>query len=507
MAISLRGFLSFMKILLFVFFFLFSPFLSFAQKDQITEMLDSLENLYFYKDIKIDNPVDDKYKPGFVPEFDVTTYQNRFANMAKNSPFNYVYNTTVRSYIDRYTRNPKSAATILALEKLYFPLYEKCLNHYNIPLELKYLSIVESALNPTAKSQCGASGLWQFMYGTGRVYNLEINSYVDERFDPEKETIAACRYLKDLYSIYNDWSLAIAAYNCGPGNVNKAMKRSGKKDFWDIKEYLPKETQNYVPAFIAVSYIMTYHEEHNMSIANIKYLYDDLDSIHINKKTSLGNISYLLNIPLKELKYFNPKYFAGVIPGNNDVVIVSKDKALEWIDYKNKYLPNDNASSSTEIKNTFTKKIIPDPLISYPSDNSKKQKKEFDPFGTIVNEPQFDTIVSDNSVFQAVPDTSEEKSESQIFVCEIYGNQTVSNNGTILIRNTEIINIDEDTYIPINSIIKGRVIFKDNSIFIKTLSAKTIYGDVRFVSETEIREKVERKQIEIEDGYTVLLKN
>ena len=495
-----------MKTLLFVFVFLFSSFLSFSQKDQITEMLDSLENLYFYKDVKIDSSTSGKYEPGFVPEFDVAIYQNRFASMAKNSPFNYVYNSTVRSYIDRYTRNPKSAATILALGKLYFPLYEKYLNHYNIPLELKYLSIVESALNPTAKSQCGASGLWQFMYGTGRVYNLEINSYVDERFDPEKETIAACRYLKDLYSIYNDWSLAIAAYNCGPGNVNKAMKRSGKKDFWDIKEYLPKETQNYVPAFIAVSYIMTYHEEHNMSIANIKYLYEDLDSITINKKTSLSNVSYLLNIPLKELKYLNPKYFAGVIPGNNDVVIVSKDKALEWIDYENKYLTNDNNSVSIQTEDRITKKRVLNFVPISDTPNSKNEKKELDPFGTVLNDTKSYEIVPSDTIIHIANDSSEDLPESPVFVCEIYGNQTVGNNGTILIRNTEIINIDEDTYIPINSVIKGRVIFKDNSIFIKTLSAKTIYGEVRFVSETEIREKVEKKQIEIEDGYTVLLK-
>lgn len=490
-----------MKKQLLIFTFLFSTFIGFAQKDQITEMLDSLENLYFYKDIKLSDSGNVKYESGFVPVFDVSIYESRFANMAKNSPFNYVYNSTVRSYIDRYTRNPKSASTILALAKLYFPLYEKHLNHYNIPLELKYLSVVESALNPTAKSQCGASGLWQFMYGTGRVYNLEINSYVDERFDPEKETIAACRYLKDLYSIYKDWSLAIAAYNCGPGNVNKAMKRSGKTNFWDIREYLPKETQNYVPAFIAVSYVMTYSEEHNMSMANIKYLYENLDSITINKKTSLGNISYLLNVPIRELTYLNPKYFAGVVPGNNDVVIVSKDKALEWIDYENKYLLNENTSVSTK-KSTPVK-----PLRVTNVPKEQNTNKEFDPFGTILNEPEPLVLVSADTVIQNLQDLAEEESGTQIFICEIYGNQIVGNNGTILIRNTEIINIDEDTYLPINSIIKGRVIFKENSIFIKTLSAKTVNGEVRFISETEIREKVDKKQIEIEDGYTVLLKN
>lgn len=492
-----------MKKKLLIFTFLFSAFIGFAQKDQITEMLDSLEKLYFFKDIKLSDSGNVKYESGFVPDFSVSVYESRFSSMAKNSPFNYVYNSTVRSYIDRYTRNPKSASTILALSKLYFPLYEKHLNHYNIPLELKYLSVVESALNPTAKSQCGASGLWQFMYGTGRVYNLEINSYIDERFDPEKETVAACRYLKDLYFIYKDWSLAIAAYNCGPGNVNKAMKRSGKTDFWDIREYLPKETQNYVPAFIAVSYVMTYYEEHNMSIANIKYLYEDLDSININKKTSLGNISYLLNIPLKELTYLNPKYFAGIVPGNNDVVIVSKDKALEWVDYENKYLLTGSTSISA-------KKPIPETRTQETEkakDVSKQQNtnKELDPFGTILNEPEIVMIAAD-TITPKVKDIAEEESETQIFICEIYGNQIVGNNGTILIRNTEIINIDEDTYLPINSIIKGRVIFKENSIFIKTLSAKTVYGEVRFISETVIREKVDKKQIEIEDGYTVLLK-
>ena len=490
-----------------------------AQKDQITEMLDSLENLYYFKDVKVTESSTNNYAPGFVPKFDDATYNTRLADMAKNSPFNYVYNPTVRSYIDRYTRNPKSAATILALSNLYFPLYEKYLNQNKIPLELKYLSIVESALNPTAKSQCGASGLWQFMYGTGKVYNLEINSYIDERFDPEKETIAACKYLKDLYSIYNDWSLAIAAYNCGPGNVNKAMKRSGKKDFWEIREYLPKETQNYVPAFMAASYIMTYSKEHNMSIANIKYLYNDLDFITVSKKTSLSNIAYLLDIPLPELKYLNPKYIIGVIPGNNDIVIVSKDKALAWIDYEKKYMGNDVASSVTIKEKSTPKKPIVNSQTDFPSPGVKlkeTKKTEYDPFGTIKNSStQEEKILEENVSLSTPPvqnDSSvnstedEEESVSQIFVCEIYGNQTVGNNGTILIRNTVLINIDEDTYIPINSIIKGRVIFKDNSIFIKTLSAKTINGEVRFISESEIREKVEKNKILIEDGYTVILK-
>ncbi len=399
-------------------------------------------------------------------------------------------------------------------------MYEKYLNQYEIPLELKYLSIVESALNPTAKSQCGASGLWQFMYGTGRVYNLEINSYVDERFDPEKETIAACKYLKDLYSIYNDWSLAIAAYNCGPGNVNKAIRKSGKKDFWDIREYLPKETQNYVPAFIAASYIMTYNKEHNMSIANIKFLYDDLDFITVNKKTSLSNIAYLLGIPLPELKYLNPKYFMGVVPGNNDIVIVSKDKALEWIDYEKKYMGADIANSVTmqekELSKPKKNSAKQNDLPSNPAVVKKDIKPvEFNPFGTIRNSSAKE--VENNNASNKITITSEvqndssknlkqpEKVESQIFVCEIYGNQTVGNNGTILIRNTVVINF-EDTAIPANSVIKGRVIFKDNSIFIKTVSAKTINGEVRFISESEIREKVEKNKILIEDGYTVILK-
>lgn len=509
------------KFLLLSFFIPYS--FSLAQEDQITEMLDSLEGLYFFKELKVTEN-NSNYPKNFVPKFDDQTYDARLKEMASNSPFNYVYNYTVKSYIDRYTKNPKSASTILALSKLYFPLYEKYLNQYKIPLELKYLSVVESALNPTAKSHCGASGLWQFMYGTGKVYNLEINSYVDERFDPEKETIAACRYLRDLYSIYKDWSLAIAAYNCGPGNVNKAIKRAGKRDFWDIREYLPKETQNYVPAFIAASYIMTYHEEHNMSVANIKFLYDDLDFITINKKTSLSNISYLLGIPLAELKYLNPKYFMGVIPGNNDKVILSKEKALAWIDYENEYL---GGSSSPKKKTTEPKKktsttnTFVEPNNNVAKTKQPTEKKEIDPFGTITNTsvesveiPASDVpanINSDDGITEnssTIKDSTLANEEDQNFIvlCEVYGNQTLSNNSTILIRNTELIMIDEEYIIPINSIIKGRVVFKDNSIFIKTLSAKTITGDVRFVSETEIREKLNGKKIIIEDGYTVFLK-
>jgi hypothetical protein len=500
-----------MKKHFFLFLSLFSFSFSFGQDDQITEMLDSLETVFFFKDVKLNENVNNKYAPGQIPKFDESTYNERFNEMAKNSPFNYVYNPVVRNYIDRYTRNPKSAATILALSSLYFPLYEKYLNQYKIPLELKYLSVVESALNPTAKSHCGASGLWQFMYGTGKVYNLEINSYVDERFDPEKETIAACRYLKDLYEIYHDWSLAIAAYNCGPGNVNKAMKRAGKKDFWEIRDYLPKETQNYVPAFMAASYIMNYNKEHNMSVANIKFLYDDLDKITVNKKTSLSNISFLLDIPLSELKYLNPKYFMGVVPGNNDIVIVPKDKALEWIDYENKYTGKLVASNTTVIEKK--------PASIKPTQNNsiiikeEKKKKEYDPFGTtkkseiIITE---NNATEDNSESNRIENDSsmneEEQTTYENLVCEVYGNQTVGMNSTILMRNTEAIQISEDVIVPANSIIKGRIIFKENSILIKTLSAKTSIGDVRFISQGEIREKTTKNKILIEDGYTIVLK-
>ncbi len=227
------------------------------------------------------------------------------------------FNNTVKSFIEIYTlKRRRQVEYMLGLSNYYFPIFEDALEASKLPLELKFLPVIESALTPKAVSRVGAGGLWQFMIPTGRMYDLEINSLVDERFDPEKSTKAAARYLKDLFSIYGDWNLAIAAYNCGPGNVNKAIRRAGgKRDFWDIYPFLPRETRGYVPIFVAANYVMTYHTEHNLCPAKVS-LSTLNDTIMVNRRVHFEQISSILHIPIDELRMLNPQYKRDIVPGD-----------------------------------------------------------------------------------------------------------------------------------------------------------------------------------------------
>lgn len=227
------------------------------------------------------------------------------------------YNASVRSFIDLYTvKKRRQVEFMLGMSEYYFPIFEQVLSANNLPLELKYLSIIESALNTTIVSRMGAAGLWQMMIGTGRMYGLEINSLVDERLSPIKATNAACHFLKDLYSIYGDWNLVIASYNCGPGNVNKAIRRSGgKRDYWEIYPYLPRETRSYVPVFIAANYALHYAPQHNLcpAIVNMPVL---TDTIMIHQRVHLEQIAKVLNLPIEEVRLLNPQYRRDIIPGD-----------------------------------------------------------------------------------------------------------------------------------------------------------------------------------------------
>jgi membrane-bound lytic murein transglycosylase D len=226
------------------------------------------------------------------------------------------YNDKVNAWIQSYIKKGDYLIpSVLGLSTYYFPLFEEVLDSKNMPLELKYLAIVESALNPVAASRAGATGIWQFMYGTGKLYDLEINTLIDERRDPVKATYAAANFLEDLYQIYGDWILAIAAYNCGPGNVNKAIKRSGSTDYWEMYEYLPRETRGYVPAFIAVTYLMNYNTEHNFFPLEIE-LPTHTDTVFIEKKLHLSQVSEVLSIPLEQLRDMNPQYKKDIVPGH-----------------------------------------------------------------------------------------------------------------------------------------------------------------------------------------------
>ncbi len=241
-------------------------------------------------------------------------YQRRLLELA--SPIGLPYNSIVRTYINRYLSPNSSLMTnVMTRSQYYFPYIEEELTKRDLPLELRAMAIIESALTSTAVSHAGAAGLWQFMPTTGKVYNLEVNSLVDERCDPAKATVAACNFLSDLYKMYGEWSLAIAAYNCGPGNVNKALARSGLKEgsFWDVYDYLPRETRGYVPAFIAASYAYAYHKQHNIEISEPP-LPLATDTVTINKITHLGQVAEVLEIPIDLLRQLNPQYRRDIIP-------------------------------------------------------------------------------------------------------------------------------------------------------------------------------------------------
>jgi len=245
------------------------------------------------------------------------------------------YNERVRAFILRYVkRSPKQVARMMRMSEYYFPLFEDVLGHYDLPYELKYLPVIESALNPIARSHVGAAGLWQFMPATGKLFGLEVNSLVDERMDPLKSTEAACRFLSSMYAIYHDWNLVIAAYNCGAGNVNKAIRRAGgKRDFWSIYPFLPRETRNYVPIFIAANYAMNYGQEHGICKAPIDDKSMVTDTIRTNQRMHLQQVSDNLGIEMAELRRLNPQYSRDILPGGSMYTLcLPADKVGSFID-------------------------------------------------------------------------------------------------------------------------------------------------------------------------------
>ncbi|MDP5027658.1 MAG: LysM peptidoglycan-binding domain-containing protein [Flavobacterium sp.] len=246
--------------------------------------------------------------------------KKRLKKLDAKSPFNIEYNPALENTIKSFLKNrTKAFERLMALSEYYFPMFEEHLAKYNIPMELKYLAIVESALNPKAKSRVGASGLWQFMYPTGKQYNLEVNSYVDERHDPLKATEAACQYLSNLYEIFGDWSMVLASYNAGPGNVSKAIRRSGgSQNYWNIRKNLPRETANYVPAFLATMYIYEYKKEHGILPKKATMTYFETDTIMVKKQMSFKHISELLDISEEQIEFLNPIYKLKVIPFEED---------------------------------------------------------------------------------------------------------------------------------------------------------------------------------------------
>lgn len=290
------------------------------QDDEYASEIDKkwMEELYstslfdtIYRDV-----TDLKYDAVYYPELSTDTLKARLERLNARTPFNVEYNPQLENLIKRWLKNRhQSMELLMGLSKYYFPMFERELDNYNIPLEMKYLSIVESALKPRAKSRVGATGLWQFMFATGKQYGLDVSSYVDERSDPIKSTESASKYLAKLYQIFGDWDLALAAYNSGPGNVSKAIRRSGGyKNYWNIRPNLPRETAGYVPAFLATMYIFEYADEHGFVQHKPKFNYVETDTIRVKQMITLDQVSEFTGVKMEVLQFLNPSYKLDVIP-------------------------------------------------------------------------------------------------------------------------------------------------------------------------------------------------
>lgn len=350
-----------------------------TENAEIINNLDSLLNLWYisnslssdynyYSDLS-----EDSVYINSLPTYPDSVYIERLENLS--TLIKLPFNEKVRDYINAYTiKHRKRVEVMLGLTNYYFPIFDEIFDKYNLPLELRYLAIIESALNPGATSRAGAAGLWQFMLATGKMYKLNVNTFVDERRDPLKSTEAAAQFLSDLYKIYDDWLLAIAAYNCGPGNVNKAIKRSkGKNNYWEIYHNLPKETRGYVPAYIAATYVMNYYSEHNIIPKKIEFPVA-VDTIMITEDLHFGQVAEVLNIPIDMIRDLNPQYRKDIIPAK-----ISTYSLMLPSEYTTKFLDLSDSIFSFKDSIYFLNKssvipskngniaFIPDP----PSDNMK----------------------------------------------------------------------------------------------------------------------------------------
>lgn len=314
---------------------------SIVEQSEVIEMFEGLTRIeHFHQNyLQIDTNRLNKYNypADYVPTFEDSVYMVRIEALARETTIPLTFNKHVKSFIDLYAvRKRKLTSKALGLSYVYFPLFEEMLDKYNMPLELKYLAVVESALNPTAGSRAGAKGLWQFMYGTGKVYKLKVSTMVDDRFDPIKSTEAACQHMQDLYNMYGDWFLVLAAYNSGAGNVNKAIRRAGGvKDYWAIWPFLPKETRGYVPAFIAVCYVMEYSSEHNLYPIDPGLILLGTDTVTVNDYLAFDQLNEMLGVPMDDIKFFNPQYTKGIIPAtaNNPYILRLPSKyALDFVE-------------------------------------------------------------------------------------------------------------------------------------------------------------------------------
>jgi membrane-bound lytic murein transglycosylase D len=354
-------------------------------QDNIASCVDSLwmkelSNLDLYNDLSVDiKNINIDKKVDF--ELPTELLKSRLALMDAKSPFNIEYNQGLENIIKSFLKNrKKSFERLMAISEFYFPMFEEAMARQNVPLEIKYLAVVESALNPKAVSRVGATGLWQFMFQTGKQYGLNINTYVDDRSDPLKASDAAALYMSNMYKIFGDWDLVLASYNSGPGNVSKAIRRSGgQQNFWNIRKHLPKETQGYVPAFLATMYIYEYHKEHGIvpNRAIIKHF--ATDTIMVKREITFKQISDLIDIPVSQLQLLNPAYKRDVVP---------------FIEGENHYLrmPNDKVAIYTSNE---------DKIYAYVNHEASKRERTYESrYASKVNEAEDGHIVTKTSFYK-----------------------------------------------------------------------------------------------------------
>ncbi|WP_051907830.1 lytic transglycosylase domain-containing protein [Flavimarina sp. Hel_I_48] len=315
-------------------------------------------------------------------ELPTDTLKKRLARLNAITPFDIEYNPYLERVIKNYLKRHRPAMErLMGLSHFYFPGFEETLDKYDLPLELKYLAVVESALRPRVRSRAGATGMWQFMYATAKIHDLEINSYVDERMDPERSTEAASEYLSRLYEIFEDWDLALAAYNSGPGNVSKAIRRSGGyKNYWNLRPYLPRETAGYVPAFYAFIYVFEYAKEHGYNPEKPQFNYFLTDTVHIKESLTLNEVSEFTGVSLAELEYLNPVYKLNIIPKTEDDQYALRLPRKEV----GKFVYNEDAIYATvQAKNDQREKTLPELLEQAAGINYRVKSGDF--LGRIAN--------------------------------------------------------------------------------------------------------------------------
>mgnify|MGYP003424061322 FL=1 len=341
--------------------------------------------------------------PDVKVDYDLSTdlLKVRLKEMDAKSPFNIEYNEGLENIIKSYLKNrKKSYERLMAISEYYFPMFEAALAKYDVPLEIKYLAVVESALNPHAKSRVGATGLWQFMFATGKQYKLDVSSYVDERSDPLKATEAACQYLSNMYKIFGDWDLVLASYNAGPGNVSKAIRRSGgQQNYWNIRKHLPKETAGYVPAFLATMYIYEYHKEHGIEPRRAAISYVATDTVAVKREMTFKQISDLLDIPESQIKLLNPAYKLDVVPnvkGENYYLRLPMDKVAMYTSNEDKIYAYAQIEDDKRERPYFTRKAT----ITAPAETAiaSSDEKEVVNGSRLVSKTKYHTVKKGDNI-------------------------------------------------------------------------------------------------------------